>query len=107
MVNLCFPSDSRCRTQPRRKRRDIAIRQEFGQSRVGRQRDQEHTLGDGDALKKGKAKEKLGHLCGPLALPKCACDPSVATQLKPKIEFLSLSTKKQSVFVMTLYCGTA
>lgn len=65
-------------------------------------RDQENTLGDSDASRKGKAKEDPGQLCGPLALPKPACDSSVAIQLKNKIESLSLSTKNQPVLVMTL-----
>lgn len=50
---LCFPSDSGCRTQPGRKWKDIAMRQEFGQSRLSGwewKRDQEHTLGETDAF---------------------------------------------------------
>lgn len=47
-------------------------------------------------------KEKQRKIHGPLALPKPACDSSVAIQLKNKIESLSLSTKNQPVLVMTL-----
>lgn len=36
---------------------------------IGMQRDQEHTLGDGDAFEKAKAKEKAGGFVGPWLCP--------------------------------------
>lgn len=54
------------------------------------QRDQGHALGGSEGEPRGSP-----------ALPKPACDSSVAIQLQNKIESLSLLTRKQSVLVMT------
>lgn len=62
---------------------------------MGLQREEEHTVGDGDASRHGKAKERAGQLCGALALPKSAGASSFPTPLKYEMEILSLSTRSK------------
>lgn len=111
VANLCLLSDSDCRTQPRRKRQNIQLGKNVGNQNCldGNSGGSGAYLGVIVMLEEGEKegpRRNQGSSVGPWPSPSLHVIPQLLPS-QNKIESLSLSTKKPSVFVVTLSLGRA